>query len=157
MLTNENLHGVPLLLLANKQDLKNCLTVADIKTDFKGSAHKIGHRDCSVMGTSALNGWVSFTILHLFQLSVIQNLIFSGKNEILSVANALELHLNTSLSYYSFPFTISCTPCFLYTIECPLKISFASFRDGVQEGIQWIVDSVKRNSIARPPTQKDIT
>ena len=56
MLTNENLHGVPLLLLANKQDMKSCLTVADIKTDFKGSAHKIGHRDCSVMGTSALNG-----------------------------------------------------------------------------------------------------
>eukprot|EP00914_Ancora_sagittata_P028319 GHVO01055793.1.p1 GENE.GHVO01055793.1~~GHVO01055793.1.p1 ORF type:complete len:203 (+),score=31.24 GHVO01055793.1:156-764(+) len=85
MLGNETLCGVPLLLLANKQDLSGCMSVSDIKTDFKGSAHKIGHRDCSVMGTSALNG------------------------------------------------------------------------DGVGEGIQWIVDSVKRNSIARPPTQKDIT
>lgn len=58
MIMNETLTGVPLLLLANKQDIQGCLGVADIKEDFKGSAHKIGHRDCSVMATSALNGSV---------------------------------------------------------------------------------------------------
>ncbi len=31
------------------------------------------------------------------------------------------------------------------------------FRDGVDEGIDWIVECVKRNSFLRPPTQKEIT
>ena len=29
--------------------------------------------------------------------------------------------------------------------------------DGVDEGIEWIVQCVKRNSMERPPTLKDIT
>ncbi|ESO92417.1 hypothetical protein LOTGIDRAFT_204069 [Lottia gigantea] len=29
--------------------------------------------------------------------------------------------------------------------------------DGVMEGIEWIVEGIKRNSMDRPPTQKDIT
>lgn len=85
MISSEVLEAVPLLLLGNKQDLNSCLSVGNIKDAFKDSAHKIGRRDCHIMGTSALNG------------------------------------------------------------------------DGVDEGIRWIVDCVKRNTFLRPPTQKDIT
>ena len=85
MITSESLDGVPLLLLANKQDLKDCMSVSDVKEQFKDQAHKIGHRNCHVMGVSALQG------------------------------------------------------------------------DGVDEGIEWVVQNVKRNNFLRPPTQKDIT
>ncbi|KAK2145918.1 hypothetical protein LSH36_647g01032 [Paralvinella palmiformis] len=85
MISSEALNGVPLLLLANKQDLQDCMPVSKVKEEFKDHAHKIGHRDCHIMGVSALQG------------------------------------------------------------------------DGVDEGIQWMVQCVKRNAFLRPPTQKDIT
>lgn len=85
MITNSSLRGVPLLLLANKQDLDHTLSVADLKSEFHEFARSGGIRDCKVMGTSALNG------------------------------------------------------------------------EGVNEGIEWLVQCVKRNSMDRPPTLKDIT
>lgn len=85
MIASECLESVPLLMLANKQDLEGCLSVNEIKRDFKDSAHMIGRRDCHVMGVSALRG------------------------------------------------------------------------DGVNDGIQWLIQCILRNGINRPPTQKDIT
>ena len=85
MIVNESLEGVPLLLLANKQDLQEIITTEELKALFKESSHKLGKRDVKVMGVSALNG------------------------------------------------------------------------DGVNTGIQWLVECIKRNNINRPPTMKDIT
>ncbi|XP_061410112.1 ADP-ribosylation factor-related protein 1 isoform X2 [Lethenteron reissneri] len=56
MVSSEALEGVPLLVLANKQDMEGCLTVPDIKTAFSDSATKIGKRDCLVQPSSALTG-----------------------------------------------------------------------------------------------------
>ncbi|XP_071119058.1 ADP-ribosylation factor-related protein 1-like [Haliotis cracherodii] len=85
MITNNSLCGVPLMLLANKQDLDGCVKVSDMKAIFSPSQELIGHRDLHVSGVSALKG------------------------------------------------------------------------DGVNEGIHWLVESIKKNSIQRPPTLKDIT
>ncbi|KAF6206742.1 hypothetical protein GE061_017978 [Apolygus lucorum] len=83
MISSEHLSGVPLLLLANKQDIPECMGVREVKPIFNKNAHLIGRRDCMVMAVSALNG------------------------------------------------------------------------DGVDEGIRWLVDCIKRNSIIRPPRNKD--
>ncbi|XP_071445012.1 ADP-ribosylation factor-related protein 1 [Hetaerina americana] len=73
------LTGVPLLVVANKQDLSECMGVREVKPIFNRSAHLIGRRDCMVLPVSALNG------------------------------------------------------------------------DGIDEGIRWLVDCIKRNSVNRPP------
>ncbi|KAG8226175.1 hypothetical protein J437_LFUL012350 [Ladona fulva] len=73
------LTGVPLLVVANKQDVAECMGVREVKPIFNRSAHLIGRRDCMVLPVSALNG------------------------------------------------------------------------DGIDEGIRWLVDCIKRNSINRPP------
>ncbi|XP_035668134.1 ADP-ribosylation factor-related protein 1-like [Branchiostoma floridae] len=56
MLGSESLEGVPLLVVGNKQDIENCMTVADIKDVFNESAPRIGKRDCLVQPVSALQG-----------------------------------------------------------------------------------------------------
>uniref|UniRef100_A0A3B5AD30 ADP ribosylation factor related protein 1 n=1 Tax=Stegastes partitus TaxID=144197 RepID=A0A3B5AD30_9TELE len=56
MISSEALEGVPLLVLANKQDVPNCLSVPDIKTAFSDCAPKIGKRDCLVQPCTALTG-----------------------------------------------------------------------------------------------------
>lgn len=56
MISNENLSGVPLLVLANKQDIPHCMGVREVKPIFDKNAHLIGRRDCMVMPISALNG-----------------------------------------------------------------------------------------------------
>lgn len=56
MICNEHLAGIPLLLLANKQDLPDCMGVREIKPVFQQSAIHIGRRDCLVMPVSALTG-----------------------------------------------------------------------------------------------------
>jgi len=56
MVRNEHLSGVPLLVLANKQDLPDCMGVREVKPIFNQSAHLIGSRDCMVMPVSALTG-----------------------------------------------------------------------------------------------------
>lgn len=83
MICNEHLAGIPLLLLANKQDLPDCMGVREIKPVFQQSAIHIGRRDCLVMPVSALTG------------------------------------------------------------------------EGVQEGIQWLVEAILRNSVVRLPRVKD--
>ena len=97
MLQSESLDGVPLLLLANKQDLsvslhkhstsvscysllcdlfnlfynrtlhvlQDCMSVSDIRTEFKEKAHHLGHRDCTVMAVSALTGYDFSAIVSL--------------------------------------------------------------------------------------------
>lgn len=85
MVMNDHLIGVPLMLLANKQDLMDCLKVTEVKTIFNNPLQSMGQRESWVQGVSALKG------------------------------------------------------------------------DGVQEGIDWLVEAIKRNSTARPPQQKEIT
>lgn len=56
MIANENLQGIPLLVLANKQDIPDCMGVREVKPIFNKNAHLIGKRDCMVMPISALTG-----------------------------------------------------------------------------------------------------
>ncbi|CAO1399131.1 unnamed protein product [Diamesa hyperborea] len=84
MIKNELLSGVPLLILANKQDIPECMGVREIKPVFQQAGPLIGRRDCLIIPISALNG------------------------------------------------------------------------EGVDEGINWLVDSLKRNSIVRPPRTQEI-
>ncbi|KAJ8913852.1 hypothetical protein NQ315_003761 [Exocentrus adspersus] len=79
MIASESLQGIPLLVLANKQDIPECMGVREVKPIFNKNAHLIGKRDCMVMPVSALTG------------------------------------------------------------------------EGVDEGIRWLVDCIKRNAYLRPP------
>lgn len=56
MMSNSSIGNIPLLLLANKQDLENCMSVSSVKNAFKENNHKIGRRDVKALGTSALRG-----------------------------------------------------------------------------------------------------
>ncbi|KAL7059462.1 hypothetical protein AAHC03_013411 [Spirometra sp. Aus1] len=56
MIQNKALEGLPLLILANKQDLDGAFPVSEVKQVFQESAHLIGQRDCSMRGASALLG-----------------------------------------------------------------------------------------------------
>lgn len=56
MIKNEHLKGIPLLILANKQDLPDCMGVREIKPVFQQAGDLIGRRDCLIMPVSALNG-----------------------------------------------------------------------------------------------------
>uniref|UniRef100_A0A3P8Y9G0 ADP-ribosylation factor-related protein 1 n=1 Tax=Esox lucius TaxID=8010 RepID=A0A3P8Y9G0_ESOLU len=70
MISSDVLEGVPLLVLANKQDVEvyhlvgggfedrasDCMSVPDIKTAFSDCAPKIGKRDCLVQPCTALTG-----------------------------------------------------------------------------------------------------
>jgi len=56
MIVNENLNGVPLLVLANKQDLPECMGVREVKPIFQNSEEHIGNRDFMVLSTSGLTG-----------------------------------------------------------------------------------------------------
>lgn len=85
MIASEHLSGVPLLVLANKQDIPDCMGVHTVKPIFNQNAHLIGARDIMLMATSALRG------------------------------------------------------------------------DGVDEGIRWLVDCIKRNSVERPPRSTEDT
>ncbi|OZJ04201.1 hypothetical protein BZG36_02978, partial [Bifiguratus adelaidae] len=48
--------GVPVLMLANKQDIPNALRVEETKELFNPIAQKIGARDSRVLPVSALEG-----------------------------------------------------------------------------------------------------
>ncbi|CAG8584586.1 11677_t:CDS:2 [Acaulospora morrowiae] len=56
IITNEEVEGVPVLMLANKQDLPNSLKVEEIKEIFNKIAMKLGARDSRVLSISALEG-----------------------------------------------------------------------------------------------------
>ena len=70
MIASELLKGVPLLVLANKQDLQDSMGVREVKPIFNQNAHLIGQRDCMVMPVSALTGYLLNSIFyhHTFQL-----------------------------------------------------------------------------------------
>lgn len=56
MIINDHLKGIPLLILANKQDLPDCMGVREVKPVFQDSGPAIGRRDCLIMPVSALTG-----------------------------------------------------------------------------------------------------
>ncbi|ORX62002.1 P-loop containing nucleoside triphosphate hydrolase protein [Hesseltinella vesiculosa] len=56
MVTNDLVEGVPILMLANKQDINDALRVEDIKEVFNKIAVKLGARDSRVLPISALEG-----------------------------------------------------------------------------------------------------
>ncbi|CAH0406663.1 unnamed protein product [Chilo suppressalis] len=99
MIASEHLSGVPLLVLANKQDIPDCMGLARTAA--------IGRRD------------------EIPPFYIVFNRI-----------------------------STTTTPAPLPQIFCvPFgnRISAALSKDGVDEGIRWLVDCIKRNSVDRPP------
>ncbi|KAI8885540.1 ARF/SAR superfamily [Backusella circina FSU 941] len=56
MITNDAVEGVPVLMLANKQDVPGALRVEEVKEVFNKIAVKLGARDSRVLPVSALEG-----------------------------------------------------------------------------------------------------
>ncbi|XP_063136509.1 ADP-ribosylation factor-related protein 1-like [Rattus norvegicus] len=56
VVSSEAVHGVPILVLANKQDVETCLSIPDIETAFSDRTCKIGRQDCLTQACSALTG-----------------------------------------------------------------------------------------------------
>ncbi|OBZ89559.1 ADP-ribosylation factor-like protein 3 [Choanephora cucurbitarum] len=56
MITNDAVEGVPILMLANKQDVSGALKVEEVKEVFNKIAMKLGARDSRVLSVSALEG-----------------------------------------------------------------------------------------------------
>ncbi|KAJ3078915.1 hypothetical protein HK102_004137, partial [Quaeritorhiza haematococci] len=56
VITNDHVEGVPVLMLANKQDVNGALKVHDIKEIFNPIAVQLGARDSKVLSVSALRG-----------------------------------------------------------------------------------------------------
>ncbi|KAI9314044.1 ADP-ribosylation factor family-domain-containing protein [Dichotomocladium elegans] len=56
IITNDRVEGVPILMLANKQDVEGALRVEEIKEVFNQIAVKLGARDSRVLPVSALKG-----------------------------------------------------------------------------------------------------
>ncbi|ORX88605.1 P-loop containing nucleoside triphosphate hydrolase protein [Basidiobolus meristosporus CBS 931.73] len=56
MVAHDSTEGVPVIMLANKQDLPNALKVEEIKEIFNKIALSLDARDSKVMPISALNG-----------------------------------------------------------------------------------------------------
>ncbi|XP_057315738.1 ADP-ribosylation factor-related protein 1-like [Hydractinia symbiolongicarpus] len=85
LISDEDLVGIPMLVLANKQDKPNSITAEAVKEIFNRSSNKLGKRDCMLHEISALDG------------------------------------------------------------------------SGIEEGLQWMLERVKRNIFHRPPREKEIT
>jgi ADP-ribosylation factor related protein 1 len=60
IITDHDVEGIPILMLANKQDHPNSLKVEEIKEIFSKIALKLGARDSRVLPISALQGFVFF-------------------------------------------------------------------------------------------------
>ncbi|KND02990.1 small GTP-binding protein domain [Spizellomyces punctatus DAOM BR117] len=56
VITNDTVEGVPVLMLANKQDVPSALKVHEIKEIFNPIALRLGARDSKVLPVSALKG-----------------------------------------------------------------------------------------------------
>ncbi|RKO88863.1 ADP-ribosylation factor family-domain-containing protein [Blyttiomyces helicus] len=56
VISSDEIEGVPVLMLANKQDVPSSLKVHDIKETFNQIALKLGARDSKVLPVSALRG-----------------------------------------------------------------------------------------------------
>lgn len=59
IITNEDIEGIPILMLANKQDREDRLEVEDIKEIFNKIAQRMSARDSRVLPISALSGYVT--------------------------------------------------------------------------------------------------
>ncbi|KRY33718.1 ADP-ribosylation factor-related protein 1 [Trichinella spiralis] len=55
-LKNKTLNGVPVVIVCNKQDIKECMSVSDVKMALREIIKKLGTRDCSLFPVSALHG-----------------------------------------------------------------------------------------------------
>lgn len=64
MITNDAVEGVPVLMLANKQDISGALRVEEVKEVFNKIAAKLGARDSRVLPVSALEGLVSLLFIY---------------------------------------------------------------------------------------------
>lgn len=85
MICSSNLHGVPLLVLANKQDIPECMGVREVRPVFNKSAELIGRRDCMVMPVSALTGYVSVLVatnVYIFYINLSFFRLLKEKNEL---------------------------------------------------------------------------
>lgn len=56
VIQSDQAEGVPVLMLANKQDVQGCLDIHEIKEIFNDIAVKLSARDSKVMAISALTG-----------------------------------------------------------------------------------------------------
>jgi ADP-ribosylation factor related protein 1 len=56
IIQNDDAEGLPILMLANKQDVEGALRVEEIKEVFNQIALKLGARDSRVLPISALEG-----------------------------------------------------------------------------------------------------
>ncbi|EDQ92987.1 uncharacterized protein MONBRDRAFT_2913, partial [Monosiga brevicollis MX1] len=56
MVSEKPLEGLPILVVCNKQDIEDAMTIAEVKGVFNQSAYKLGVRDCKVHSISATNG-----------------------------------------------------------------------------------------------------
>jgi ADP-ribosylation factor related protein 1 len=56
VILHPDLSGVPLLILANKQDCFDALPLTEVEAAFDTSAVSIGDRDCRIQRVSALKG-----------------------------------------------------------------------------------------------------
>lgn len=126
------------------------MTVPSVKQVFFETSEKFGGRDCNIMGISALKGWVAF----LQVLSPVGQKESMKKRPIhvfyfllLSIFH-VDWNLEIETDKYSKQFILSvCLIVFFISIN----------REGVREGILWLVESIKNNSVVRPPMQKEIT
>ncbi len=55
---DDTVEGVPVLMLANKQDMPQALKLESIKEIFNKIAERLGARDSRVLPISALEGYV---------------------------------------------------------------------------------------------------
>jgi ADP-ribosylation factor related protein 1 len=56
VMSNDELEGIPMVLLANKQDMEMSLKIYEIKEQFNHVFQKISARESKVMAISALKG-----------------------------------------------------------------------------------------------------
>ncbi|KAI8821060.1 ADP-ribosylation factor family-domain-containing protein [Fimicolochytrium jonesii] len=56
VITNDEVEGVPVLMLANKQDVPSAMRMHEIKEVFNPIAVQLGAKDSKVLGVSALKG-----------------------------------------------------------------------------------------------------
>lgn len=57
---NENIQGVPVLMLANKQDVPGAMTLVEIQEIFNQMVLKLEARDSKVLLISAIKGYLGF-------------------------------------------------------------------------------------------------
>lgn len=62
IITNEDIEGTPILMLANKQDREDRLEVEDIKEIFNKIAERMSARDSRVLPISALSGYATIFV-----------------------------------------------------------------------------------------------